>query len=237
MSISLSKVYQSTLVILLTITHEGHGDISLSNHCAVSVARYEAQHNIPPGLLHAISKAESGVKNMGHLQAWPWTVNAEGQGYYFPTKETAIAAVRIMQARGKKSIDVGCMQVNLYHHPYAFKTLDDAFDPEKNVKYAALFLTRLKSVHTSWERAVSHYHSANPVHHIPYKKAVFALWKKERNGGAILFHADVSGRAINRIRRLPMVQKVSLRTSPSSLNSTTSVVRRVTRTSTHLKRI
>lgn len=239
MTVSLSKIYPTTLLTFFAITlpHDGYSDISSSNQCAVSVAHYETQHGIPLGLLHAISKTESGVKSKGYLQAWPWTVNAEGRGYYFPTKEAAIAAVRVMQSKGMRSIDVGCMQVNLYHHPYAFKTLDDAFDPAKNVQYAALFLTRLKSAHTSWERAVSHYHSTNPVYHIPYQKAVFALWKKEKAGKEILFQANVSGRSIYRIRRLPMIQKVSLRTNSFPLPSTSPVVRRVTRSSKHLKRI
>ena len=37
-------------------------------------------------------------------------------------------------------MDVGCMQVNLYHHAHAFSSLDNAFDPQSNVDYAARFL-------------------------------------------------------------------------------------------------
>ena len=35
------------------------------------------------------------------------------------------------------------MQVNLFYHPAAFATLDDAFDPLTNARYAGLFLAAL----------------------------------------------------------------------------------------------
>ena len=44
-------------------------------------------------------------------------MNAEGVGTYYPSKAAAIAAVEALQARGVQSADVGCMQVNLLHHP------------------------------------------------------------------------------------------------------------------------
>ena len=45
------------------------------------------------------------------------------------TRQQAVAAVQALQARGVRSIDVGCLQVNLMYHPIAFASLDDAFDP------------------------------------------------------------------------------------------------------------
>jgi len=60
---------------------------------------------------------------------WPWTINAEGQGPYFATRAEAISAVQRLQEQGVRSIDVGCMQVNLLHHPQAFATMEQAFDP------------------------------------------------------------------------------------------------------------
>ena len=70
------------------------------------------------------------------VHPWPWTINAEGQGLFYDTKAQAVAAVRALQARGVRSIDVGCMQVNLMHHPDAFPTLEQAFDPQTNAAYA-----------------------------------------------------------------------------------------------------
>ena len=41
------------------------------------------------------------------------------------------------RAQGARSIDVGCMQVNLLHHADAFASLEQAFDPVANARYAA----------------------------------------------------------------------------------------------------
>lgn len=227
----------------------GLPSVNLSvNNCAEHIAQYEKQHNIPEGLLQAMSKVESGRKDdTGHIVAWPWTVNAEGQGYYFPTKEAAIIAVRKMQLQGIKSIDVGCMQVNLYHHPNAFRTLEDAFEPSKNVAYAARFLTGLKNTHASWNLAVAHYHSANPSHHIPYHKNVMGVWTRDIKEGNLSLTAGVfnslSARQlpspqVNRIRRLTKGKTLALRKGLFYSASSRSPVKKVVRvSSSHIRRL
>ena len=147
--------------------------------CAAAVAAQETRHGIPRKLLSAVSLIESGKwdAEAGKGVAWPWTVTAEGKGRFFPTKAAAIAAVRRLQAEGVSSIDVGCMQVNLYYHPDAFASLDHAFDPDRNAAYGAKFLTDLKRDHGSWQRAVQHYHSSTPERRIPYQQKVYAAWR------------------------------------------------------------
>lgn len=150
--------------------------------CAYVTNLVERQAGVPSRLLHAVSLIESGRydKESRATSAWPWTINAEGAGQYFPTKEEAVAAVRKLQVRGVKSIDVGCMQVNLMHHPNAFPSLEAAFDPVANVRYAAAFLTDLRETTQSWEQAVAHYHSATPARGGPYRDKVLAKWGQER---------------------------------------------------------
>jgi hypothetical protein len=58
------------------------------------------------------------------MRPWPWAIDADGVGQFFATKAQAVAAVAALQAQGVHSIDVGCMQVNLMHHPDAFTSLD-----------------------------------------------------------------------------------------------------------------
>lgn len=159
----------------------GHPAVSHGNACARYISHHEQLKKIPQNLLAAISKVESGKKDgkTQEIQAWPWTINVQGQGTFFSTKTQAINAVRKLLAKGIKSIDVGCMQVNLHHHKDAFKTLEQAFDPKHNVDYAARFLSNLRETHGSWMSAVAHYHSARPVHHIPYKKKVLKKWRQE----------------------------------------------------------
>ncbi len=128
--------------------------------CLGLIKSAEKSRAIPEGLLKAIGFTESGrITADGRRVPWPWTVNADGQGYYFETKKDAIAFVQELQARGVSVIDVGCMQVDLYYHPNAFASLDAAFDPATNVAYAAKFLNDLKSETGDWGVATQYYHS------------------------------------------------------------------------------
>jgi hypothetical protein len=107
---------------------------------------------------------------------WPWTINAEGVGSFFASKEDAIAAVQALQARGVRSIDVGCMQVNLQQHPEAFHALDQAFDPVTNARYAAGLLLTLFGQTGSWPLAAASYHSQTPTLGAAYQRQVIAAW-------------------------------------------------------------
>ncbi|MGE5766359.1 MAG: murein transglycosylase, partial [Bacteroidota bacterium] len=100
--------------------------------CREATGRAEARRDLPPHLLTAISQTESGRWHAGRSEtlAWPWTVMAEGEGRFLPSKAAAIAEVRRLQARGIRNIDVGCLQVNLHYHPEAFDSLEAAFDPD-----------------------------------------------------------------------------------------------------------
>ncbi|TCZ56301.1 lytic transglycosylase domain-containing protein [Roseicella aquatilis] len=140
--------------------------------CRAGIQQAEQDHRLPTGLLHAIGRVESGRGGT----AWPWTINAEGKGSYFDSKEEAIAAVEALQARGVKLIDVGCMQVNLHHHPNAFPDLSAAFDPVANTRYAGLFLKRLYGQTGNWEQAAGKYHSSTPELSEGYKQLVVAAW-------------------------------------------------------------
>lgn len=233
-----------TLVFLLILTDAEATDISLLDppSCAIYINQYEKKHSIPKGLLHAISKAESGRKDdAGRIVPWPWTINAQGQGYYFPTKEEAVAAVQALQAKGIESIDVGCMQINLYYHPHAFQTLEEAFEPNKNVAYGAHFLTSLQKDHRSWHRAVAHYHSANPDLHIPYQKTVMNIWNQDQRGkgtslASSIFVERAPSPPMDRIRRLGSGKRLSLGGSGGHLHQT-AARRRIGGYSSHVRRL
>jgi hypothetical protein len=130
--------------------------------CMPHIAAQEKDGGIPEGLLKSIGFAESGRTVDGRRVAWPWTVNAQGQGHYFASKEEAIAFVEDLQAQGVSVIDVGCMQVNLHYHPRAFASLDEAFEPASNVAYAAKFLRWLEDETDDWSMAAQYYHSRTP---------------------------------------------------------------------------
>lgn len=144
--------------------------------CQSAAVAEERKLNLPPGLLLAIALVESGRLDpaTGHVTAWPWTINANGVDRLFETSGEALAYTRALRERGIASIDVGCFQINLFHHPAAFASLEDAFDPQANAAYAARFLVDLRSRTGSWEQAVAAYHSSNPERGEPYRDRVLA---------------------------------------------------------------
>jgi hypothetical protein len=148
--------------------------------CEFAVRTAETGAKLPPHLLHAMAQVEAGRPDpaSGALRPWPWTINAEGTGFFFRTRAQAAAAVRSLQARGVRSIDVGCMQVNLMHHSGAFASLEQAFDPAANARYAAQFLTRLYVGRHDWMQAVAAYHSQTPAFGADYRRRVEALWRR-----------------------------------------------------------
>src|SRR5579875_441951 len=114
--------------------------------CERAAATAEQAHGLPAGILTAIGRVESGRRDplTGGVRPWPWTLDGEGTGAMFPTREAAMAALADLQKAGMRSIDVGCFQVNLQQHPQAFATPADGFDPERNADYAARFLAELQ---------------------------------------------------------------------------------------------
>ena len=150
--------------------------------CPQAITAAERTQAIPKHLLSAIALAESGRKHpaLDKRMPWPWTVMAEGQGRYLATKQEAIAEVRGLQARGIRNIDVGCMQVNLYYHPEAFFSLEQAFDPASNVAYAGRFLRSLFADSGAWDEAAGRYHSATPGLKDPYHDKVVQIWNREQ---------------------------------------------------------
>ena len=141
--------------------------------CARAIAAAERGAGLPPGLLPAIARVESGrAAPGGGVAPWPHAINAEGEGRFPATRAEAIAAVEALRARGVRSVDVGCMQVNLLHHPDAFPDLDAAFDPARNVAYAVRFLRDLRARTGNWAEAVAQYHSSEPGRGLGYHARV-----------------------------------------------------------------
>jgi type II secretory pathway pseudopilin PulG len=149
--------------------------------CRAAIRAAERANGIPQALLSALGRVESGRRDpaTGNFGPWPWTINAEGRGQFFATRAEAVAAVRRLQAEGVRSIDVGCMQVNLRHHPDAFASLEEAFDPQKNAAYAARFLVSLHEASKNWLQAAANYHSHTPDLATAYQRRVMAAWPEE----------------------------------------------------------
>lgn len=128
--------------------------------CIAAILGAQQRYGIPDNLLLSIGIQEAGRKGPAGLAVWPWTVNANGEGAFFKTRQEAQDWVREKQGQGINSIDVGCMQVNLRWHGDQFPHQDAAFDPMLNADYAARFLLSLKKQTGSWQKAAGRYHSA-----------------------------------------------------------------------------
>ncbi len=146
--------------------------------CEVAIASAEATAKLPDRVLTAIALRESGRvdPDTGRARPWPWTINFEGTGHFYASAQEAITAVQTIQASGGQSIDVGCMQVNLMHHPDAFASLEEAFDPAHNAAYAGRFLKSLFAALGDWGSAIAGYHSRTPGIGEPYRDQVVATW-------------------------------------------------------------
>jgi len=145
--------------------------------CGRAAARAEQEWRLPPGLLAAIGLVESGRRGpAGSRIIWPWTINAEGRGFYQPNKAAAVDMVRTLQLRGARLIDVGCFQVDLFYHPFAFVNLEEAFDPDVNARAAARILGAGRMRSTGWDSAIAAYHSSVPLFGAVYLERVRAIW-------------------------------------------------------------
>lgn len=157
-------------------------DIAPKNYelCQIAINEVEQTHNIKENLLTTISSVESGryIKSIGKRRAWPWTIHAQGKGHYYQTKQEAITAVKKLQKEGVTNIDVGCMQINLKYHGKAFNSLEEAFDPKKNVAYSATFLQSLNKKNNNWQKTAMQYHSRNKTLGLNYKNRLETHYAK-----------------------------------------------------------
>lgn len=143
--------------------------------CARLAAAAGAEAGLPDGLLPAISLVEAGRGDgKGGIAPWPWTLNEGGKGMYFDTREEALSYLEDAIARGVTNIDIGCMQLNWKWHSAGFASAEDMIDPERNTRYAALFMVELEQRLGAWETAAAAYHSTDPERGERYLQKVLA---------------------------------------------------------------
>lgn len=158
------RIWFATIIAILTFLAPlrsveaigSTGDAGLCDAASVAAAR---AHDVPVEILRALTRTETGRSHHGKLTPWPWTVNMEGEGFWFKTRDEAFAFLSKHHARGARSFDVGCFQINFRWHGQAFGSLEMMLDQARNADYAARFLADLKVETGSWAKAVGHYHS------------------------------------------------------------------------------
>lgn len=150
----MSVLINLLLLILFAICGTAYGHPNV-DELALSVA---AKTDVPAELVKNVCIHESQSFYKGGRQAWPWTLNVGGKGYWFRNRHSAVRYANIMLVRGVRNIDVGICQINWRWHGYKFKSVDELIDPERNMLYAANTLKQLKG-EKSWQYAVGAYHA------------------------------------------------------------------------------
>ncbi len=145
-----------------TLAHAQAGRPAVAAICESAAEVASRESGVPLEVLRAISLTETGRRSGGAFLPWPWTVNMEGVGKWFDDLASAQSYVDRHFARGARSFDVGCFQINYKWHGAAFSSIEDMFDPLTNARYAARFLSELYGEFGDWSKAAGAYHSRTP---------------------------------------------------------------------------
>ncbi|MEM1343068.1 MAG: lytic transglycosylase domain-containing protein [Pseudomonadota bacterium] len=143
--------------------------------CHAAARTAAERHAIPEDVMQAITLVETGRRLEGAHRPWPWTLNVAGQGYWFDTRAEALDYARTTLARGQRSFDLGCFQLNYRWHGERFERLDAMLDPAASADYAARFLAELYAETGNWLDAAGKYHSRTPKFFRRYRARVAAL--------------------------------------------------------------
>lgn len=149
----LLKLLSAAAVALAICTFEAKAQ--QAGGCERQIQSAARKYGIPEGILYSVGLTETGRK--GSLSAN--AMNIEGKAYFPVSLQEALNLFAQAKASGAKLIDIGCMQINHHFHGENFASVQEMFDPTKNVEYAALFLKRLHDQHETWTMAVARYHA------------------------------------------------------------------------------
>ena len=120
-------------------------------------------HGVPAKLLLAIGLTESYWSKKEKIEPWPWTLNIAGSGRFYDSKEELLDDFSKALFNGRRSIDVGAMQINLRYHHRRFHQVVDMVQPVDNLNTAAIILLENRKVcQGDWWCAVGAYHSSHP---------------------------------------------------------------------------
>lgn len=156
----LQMALRSTFSILMVVGWSANPASGMAKDvCSDAINAASVQTGVPKNILTAISKLESSRPGTDVPQAWPWTINTQGEGQWFATQEDLLDAALKNIANGITSFDVGCFQINYRWHAQNFSSLDEMIDPRENAKYAASFLESLYEEFGDWSAAAGAYHS------------------------------------------------------------------------------
>lgn len=140
--------------------------LSASSHDSEIYEDVAAYVGVPGDLLYAIALTESGMYKAGNVAPWPWTLNIEGAGKRYESREAMFDGLMAALKAGQSSVDIGVMQVNWYWQYDKLASPWSITDPTTNIKTGASILKEHYEQTGDWWEAVGRYHrpSQKPEH-------------------------------------------------------------------------
>lgn len=163
------------LPCLFVVSAQTAAAASLPEICDHAALRSAARNGVPPQVMLAITRVETGRNHQGALAPWPWAVNVNGESFWFDSQEDAADFAQTQIDGGQTNIDLGCFQLNWRWHGENFPSVADMLDPGDNAEYAAGFLTEQHGKRGNWVDAVAAYHSTTPEYAETYIEKVEAV--------------------------------------------------------------
>lgn len=170
MTMTARKLAGAVLMGLSISSSAASGTSAAEKVCERHMAHYAKTYELPLGILYAVGLTETGRRETLH----PHALNIEGKSRFAKDRRSALAIFRSAHRKGARLIDVGRMQINHHWHGKAFSSLEEMFDPQRNVAYAARFLRRLRAREGNWTLAVARYH-AGPNNNPAQKRYVCSV--------------------------------------------------------------
>jgi hypothetical protein len=155
------------MLLWLALATEATADPS--DICITAARDAAASSDVPMSVLIAITQTETGRGQDGQTRPWPWTVNMEGEGHWFDSRDAALTYVFEQYNRGARSFDIGCFQINFRWHGEQFASIEEMFDPGANAAYAAQFLSQLHAESGNWSTAAGAFHSRTEAQAAGYR--------------------------------------------------------------------
>jgi soluble lytic murein transglycosylase-like protein len=166
-----------TLVAMVIAVSPAHADNAVPD----GYRRVAAAYGIPSELFYAVALAESGthIASLRAARPWPWTLNVQGEGRYYSSRQAAVDAVHQALANGRRSVDIGLMQVNWQYHAAALRSVESAIDPYHNLEVAAGILAECFGARGDWWAAVGCYHAPGDANRAArYRHRVKRIWSR-----------------------------------------------------------
>lgn len=139
------------------------------------------EQGVPAHVFYAMALTESGQSSLSQhqLRPWPWTLNVDGQGQYFPSRKAAWLALRHALDSEEHSVDIGLMQINWRYHQQALGSAWQALDPYHNLRVGAAILRRCYASEADWWESVGCYHSPSDIKKArKYRERVKGYWQQ-----------------------------------------------------------